>query len=72
MEGDGKRMDPGLPEEQLSLPGQQGLDLYQYVQAAPCVSHFILHTKHTKTHTDTDEIGHTIYNINKLLLNSNV
>lgn len=53
MEGDGKRMDAGLPEEQLSVPGQQGLDLYQYVQAAPCVSHFILHTKHAKTHTQT-------------------
>lgn len=68
MEGDGKRMDAGLPEEQLSVPGQQGLDLYQYVQAAPCVSHFILHTK---THKDPHEID-LIYNTNKHVLNSNV
>lgn len=44
----GKRMEEGLPEEQLSISGQQGFDLYQHVQAAPCVSHFILPT-HTKS-----------------------
>lgn len=44
----GKRMQEGLPEEQLSISGQQGLDLYQHVQAAPYVSHFILHTINRK------------------------
>lgn len=45
----GKRMEEGLPEEQLSISGQQGLDLYQDVQAAPCVCHFILQTRTQST-----------------------
>lgn len=37
----------GLPEVELRVTGQKASDLYQDVQAAPCVGHFILHTHNT-------------------------
>lgn len=42
------RVRGGLPEVELGISGQDGLDLYQDIQAAPRVGHFILST-HTHT-----------------------
>lgn len=42
----------GLPEVDLRVSGQNRSDLYQDVQAAPCVGHLIL-SAHAQTHTHT-------------------